>query len=185
MLPMTSSQSLCWNSLLDKLKRKPVSVQGKPQQHSPIKYLPAAAVALLMFLPGRQWLCGLHALSTQRDAPSDVSLAAALQDGQPRFRYLYVKELPASGGASSSTAASADALWSAVVKNKEYGQYPLQPVAAYVADMVHLHHHPLSTPHKLNFTPEVRAQVSAVPGCWIAVYVCGSISKRQCIYLAS
>jgi hypothetical protein len=104
-------------------------------------------------------------------------LAAALQDGKRRFSYLNVKEYFAPGGAASCTAACANALWSAVVGKQEYGQYKQQPVAAYVADMVRLHHHPSSK--SLNLTPEVRAQVSDVPGCCAAVLLAAKNAAPQ------
>jgi hypothetical protein len=56
-----------------------------------------------------------------------------------------------------------------VVDKQDYGQYRLQPVAAYVADMIRLHHYPSSK--LLNFTADVRAQVRDVPGCRAAVLV--------------
>jgi hypothetical protein len=93
-----------------------------------------------------------------------------------RFRFNCVKAVPASGDAASCAAAGADALWSAVVGKQEYGQYRWQPVAAYVADMVHLHFWPSSK--LLNFTDEVRAEVSDAPGfCQLEVR---SIGKPPC-----
>jgi hypothetical protein len=109
--------------------------------------------------------------------PETFHLAATLQDRSLRFKYLYVKEFCAPGSAPSCTTACADALWSAVVEKREYGQYPLQPVAAYVADMVRLHHHPSSK--CLNFTADVRAQVSGVPGCCAAVLLAAKNAAPQ------
>jgi hypothetical protein len=88
-------------------------------------------------------------------------IAAALQDGKRRYGYMNVKPLLASGGTASCRTDGPIAAWSAVVHKKEYGQYALQPVAAYVADRVLLRFYP-NTP-VLNFTPEEWEEVRNVP----------------------